>query len=228
MTTLDTGKTFDFPPVESATEDGLVAVGGAASPTQLVLAYGQGIFPWPSEGLPLLWFSPDPRWVIPLNGVHVPRSVEKDVRRSRFEIRVDSAFDEVIHRCAHVPREGQDGTWITRELSRGYRGLHRMGLAHSFEAWRDGALVGGLYGVSLGGAFFGESMFHLVPHASKAAFLALLDFASAKGFDFVDCQTHSEHTARFGAQPFPRTRFIQKLRKSLERPTLYGTWTLES
>jgi leucyl/phenylalanyl-tRNA---protein transferase len=216
-----------FPPPEAATEEGIVAVGGDVSPERLILAYGQGIFPWPVSGLPLLWFSPDPRFVLPPDRAHVSRSLRKRMRRGDLEVRADTAFDRVMTACAQVPRPGQDGTWITHELRAGYGRLHRLGYAHSIEAWRAGELVGGLYGVSLGRAFFGESMFALEPDASKVAFATLLGQLTAWGFTIMDCQVHTEHLARFGAEHWPRRRFLATLREALAVPTRQGPWTLE-
>lgn len=213
-----------FPPPELATEDGLVAVGGDVSPERLVLAYAQGIFPWPVRGMPLLWFSPDPRFVLWPEHVHVPRSLRKRIRRGTYDVRVDTAFGDVIRGCAEAPRPGQDGTWITPELERGYQRLHRLGFAHSIEAWREDELVGGLYGVSLGAAFFGESMFSRAPDASKVAFVSLLGNVMHWGFHFVDCQVYTEHLARFGAVEMPRDSFLRHLRHALEEDTRQGTW----
>lgn len=215
-----------FPPPEAATEEGIVAVGGDVSPERLILAYGQGIFPWPVRGLPLLWFSPDPRFVLPPAEAHLPRSLRKHMRRTDLCIRADSAFDRVMVGCAQVPRPGQDGTWITAELRNGYNRLHRLGYAHSVEAWRGDALVGGLYGVSLGRAFFGESMFAVEPDSSKVAFATLLAHLVIWGFTLVDCQVHTEHLARFGALHWSRTKFLAALREALAAPTRTGPWSL--
>jgi leucyl/phenylalanyl-tRNA--protein transferase len=218
------GNDLVFPPPEAAAPEGIVAVGGDVSPERLVLAYSQGIFPWPVRGYPLLWFSPDPRFVLDLQAVHVARSLRKSIRRRRFEVRFDTAFGEVIARCAEAYRPGQDGTWITPELERGYRKLSELGYAHSIEAFADGALVGGLYGVAFGRAFFGESMFSLEPDASKIAFITLLGHLSTRGYRFVDCQVHTDHLARFGAENWPRARFLAALREALSHPTESGRW----
>lgn len=214
-----------FPPPEMADPDGLLAVGGDASPERLVLAYGQGIFPWPSEDLPLLWFSPDPRFVLPLGQVHIPRSTRKALARRQFTFSFDTRFDEVIEACAAVPRPGQDGTWITSEMMDGYKRLHEAGLAHSVETYADGELVGGLYGVSLGSAFFGESMFARRPEASKAAFATLIHHLHAWDFSLLDCQARTDHLARFGAVDVSRSDFLQSLHEALTRPTRSGTWS---
>ncbi|MBN1656391.1 MAG: leucyl/phenylalanyl-tRNA--protein transferase [Deltaproteobacteria bacterium] len=216
-----------FPPPEGASREGVVAIGGDTSPERLILAYSQGIFPWPHEGMPLLWFSPDPRFILELGRVRVSRSLRKSVRKNPYEIRSDSAFRQVMESCARMPRPNQDGTWITEDLVKGFCSLHRSGLAHSIEAWRDGRLVGGLYGISLGGAFFGESMFAREPDASKIATVTLLGNLYAWEFSFVDCQIYTDHLARFGAIEWPRRRYLDLLRNTLSRPTRQGRWRLE-
>jgi len=218
-----------FPPPSSATPEGIVAVGGDVSAERLVNAYAHGIFPWPVEGYPLLWFSPDPRFVLRPSEVHVGRSLRKTLRKERYRVSADEAFSEVIDGCAHVPRPGQDGTWITAELRNGYVRLHQLGLAHSIEAWEatdEGErLVGGLYGVSLGAGFFGESMFAASPDASKVAFATLCQVLDQWDFHFVDCQVHTPHLERFGATDWPRERFLEALHGALDTPTRRGSWT---
>ncbi|MEM1418427.1 MAG: leucyl/phenylalanyl-tRNA--protein transferase [Myxococcota bacterium] len=217
-----------FPPPEGASPDGIVAVGGDVSPERLVLAYSQGIFPWPVEGYPLLWFCPDPRFVLPMDELHVGRSLRKAIRRAPFELRFDTAFAEVMAACAKVPRPGQSGTWITPELEAGFTALHRMGYAHSVEAYdAEGALVGGLYGVSLGRAFFGESMFALRPDASKIAFATLGAQLRRWGFYFIDAQVHTPHLQRFGARDMDRGEFLTRLEDALAFAPRRGTWELE-
>jgi leucyl/phenylalanyl-tRNA--protein transferase len=217
-----------FPPPELATDEGLLAVGGDMRPERLVLAYSQGIFPWPMHDMPLLWFSPNPRFVLFLKRAHIGRSLRKTMRRDPYVVRADTRFEDVIDACSRVPRPGQDGTWITAELRRGYCALFEQGLAHSIEAYdADGALVGGLYGVSLGQVFFGESMFAAAPDASKVAFSTLLGHAKRWGFAFIDCQVYTDHLARFGARDIPRARFLRALRAALGHPTRAGRWDLE-
>ncbi len=216
-----------FPPPEGASPEGVVAIGGDTSPERLVLAYSQGIFPWPHRDLPLLWFSPDPRFVLCFDRAHVGRSLRKRVRARSYEVRCDTAFERVIDACASVPRPGQDGTWITDDIRRGFCALHRLGLAHSIETWKDGELVGGLYGVGLGRSFCGESMFSRADDASKVATIALLGNLCHWGFHFVDCQVYTDHLARFGAEPWPRTRFLAALRRSVAEPTRRGPWVFE-
>ncbi|HTT69954.1 MAG TPA: leucyl/phenylalanyl-tRNA--protein transferase [Anaeromyxobacteraceae bacterium] len=217
-----------FPEPSEAEEDGLLAVGGDLSPERLLQAYAAGIFPWYSEGSPILWWSPDPRLVLEPARLHVPRSLARTLKRGRYAVRADSAFERVIRRCAEKARPGQDGTWITEEMARAYLRLHRLGYAHSFEAYAGEALVGGLYGVSLGGAFFGESMFADEPDASKVAFVRGLTWLDRLGVDLIDCQVRTEHLVRFGAQEIRRGEFLARLGRALERPTLRGRWDLES
>jgi leucyl/phenylalanyl-tRNA--protein transferase len=215
-----------FPPVSWTSPEGVIAVGGRPDPETLVEAYSRGIFPWPHEGLPLLWFCPDPRFALVPAEAHVPRSLRKGMRRGTYEVRADTAFAEVMRGCA-APRPGQDGTWITAAMRSGYTALHEQGIAHSIEAWRGGELVGGLYGVSLGAVFFGESMFARAPDASKTAFATLLANLVRWDFQLVDCQQDTEHLARFGATDWPRSRFLARLKRALRVPTRRGPWTLE-
>jgi leucyl/phenylalanyl-tRNA---protein transferase len=216
-----------FPPVSRASPEGVVAVGGRPDPETLKEAYSRGIFPWPHERLPLLWFSPDPRFVLPPEGVHVGRSLRKEMRRGGFEVRADTAFREVMRGCAAVPRPDQRGSWITGEMIAGYTALHAEGIAHSIEAWRDGRLAGGLYGLSMGSVFFGESMYAAVPNASKVAFATLLANLIRWRFTLVDCQAYTEHLASFGAVEWPRSRFLAALKRGLRDPSRPGPWTLE-
>ena len=214
-----------FPPAEHA-EDGLLAVGGDLKPERLLLAYSSGIFPWYSKGQPILWHSPDPRLVLRSDELHVPKSLQKVLRKGRFRITLDEAFDEVIDACARVKRRGQFSTWITPEMKRAYVELHRRGFAHSAEAWDGERLAGGLYGVSLGAAFFGESMFTRVPDASKCAFVVLVTQLRAWGVGLVDSQVYTEHVARFGATEWPRDEYLRALREALQKPTRQGRWRL--
>ena len=216
-----------FPSAEGASREGVVAVGGDFKPERLLLAYSQGIFPWPTEGMPLLWFSPDPRFVLRPREVHVGRSLGKVLRRDGFEVRFDTAFEAVIRACGLAPRPGQDGTWIQEDLIEGYLELHRLGYAHSVEAWRDGDLVGGLYGVSLGSCFFGESMFAAAPDASKVAFVTLLAHLERWGIGLVDCQVKTAHLARFGGREVSRRDFLVELRRRVAEPTRRGPWLAE-
>lgn len=215
-----------FPDPELAEPDGLLAVGGDLSPERLVAAYACGIFPWYGKGSPVLWWSPDPRMVLFPAELHLPRSLRRTMRSGRYRIGADAAFERVVRRCASSPRPGQEGTWITQDMARAYLRLHRLGLAHSIEAWEEDELAGGVYGVSLGGCFFGESMYADRPDASKVAFAVLVEWLGARGFDLVDCQVDTEHVRRFGAREIPRREFLERLARSLERPTLRGRWEL--
>jgi leucyl/phenylalanyl-tRNA--protein transferase len=212
-----------FPSPDLA-EDGLLAVGGDLSPDRLLLAYAMGIFPWYDEGQPILWHSPDPRLVLRAGDLHVSRRLERTLRCGTFLVTFDSAFGQVVDACAATARPGQHGTWITGEMRRAYKRLHRLGYAHSAEAWRGNRLAGGLYGVSLGGVFFGESMFAREPDASKAAFVTLVRLLQRWGISLVDCQVATQHHARFGAREWPRERFLAALGEALELPTWRGTW----
>jgi leucyl/phenylalanyl-tRNA--protein transferase len=216
-----------FPPPEGASPEGIVAIGGDFRPERLLLGYAQGIFPWPSEGLPLLWFSPDPRFVLEPHEAHLPRSLKKQLRKMPYSIRFDTAFGDVIRSCAETRRPGQRGTWITDDLVAGYEALHALGYAHSVEAFRGDELVGGLYGVSLGKVFFGESMFAHAPDASKLAFAMLLAQLVRWGVGLVDCQVYTEHLSRFGADDWPRDLFLSTLREALTTDTRRGPWKLE-
>lgn len=187
-------------------------------------AYAAGIFPWFEKGQPILWWSPNPRMVLQPAALHVSRSLAKAIRLGTFDIRFDTAFERVIQRCSEKRRPGQRGTWITPDMKRAYHRLHELGLAHSVEAWHEGELAGGLYGVSLGGAFFGESMYADAPDASKVAFVILVQQLQAWGMDLVDCQVATAHLARFGAVEVPRAEFLERLRQSLTRPTKQGRW----
>ncbi|MCC7074354.1 MAG: leucyl/phenylalanyl-tRNA--protein transferase [Deltaproteobacteria bacterium] len=216
-----------FPHPSTASPEGIVAVGAAPHPEMLKDAYRQGIFPWPHEGFPLLWFSPDPRFVLVPGEAHLHRSLKKELKRTTLEIRADTAFRRVIENCSERKRPGQRGTWITEDMIEGYCALHEEGLAHSIEAWRDGVLVGGLYGVSFGRVFFGESMFQHEADASKIAFATLLANLITWGFELVDCQSHTEHLERFGAVHWPRARFLEELQGLVRAPTREGRWLLE-
>jgi leucyl/phenylalanyl-tRNA--protein transferase len=215
-----------FPDPEDAEPDGLLAVGGDLSPPRLLAAYAAGIFPWFSDGGPILWWSPDPRLVLRPEWLHVPRSLSRTLRRGTYRVRADTAFGEVIRRCASSARPGQRGTWITPEMVEAYERLHHMGVAHSFEAWEGARLAGGLYGVSLGGAFFGESMFAERPDASKVAFVAAVRWLAARGIALVDCQVRTEHLLRFGAREVRRAEFLADLARALQRPSLLGRWEM--
>ncbi len=214
-----------FPDPELAEEEGIIAIGGDLSPERLIAAYSCGIFPWYSEGDPILWFSPTPRMVLYPQNFKRSKTLARLVASGKYELRIDTDFQGVIASCAKVPRPGQDGTWITRDMQEAYIRLHELGLAHSFETYLDGQLVGGLYGVSLGNAFFGESMFHHQRDASKFAFHALVDFAIENHFDFIDAQQPTKHLASLGALEVPRSTFLRELANTQRQPTLQGPWS---
>ena len=213
-----------FPPPHLATEDGLLAVGGDLSPDRLLLAYENGIFPWYNAGDPILWWSPDPRVVLPIDGFHVSRSLRKILRQKRFDITFDRDFARVIEACATIHRPTQRGTWITREMQRAYTTMHELGYAHSVECWQEEKLAGGIYGVSLGTCFFGESMFSAVPNASKVALATLVENLGAWGFTLFDCQVPNRHLGSLGAQEIPRTTFLRLLKQGLHADAPPGAW----
>lgn len=221
------GPQLAFPPPQLSEPDGLLALGGDLSARRLLLAYRHGIFPWFSAGSPILWWSPDPRTVLFPRELHVSRRLQRQLRQERFEVKADSAFDQVISCCAANRRPGREDTWITPEMKKAYIRLHGMGYAHSIEAWRDGRLAGGLYGVSLGSLFFGESMFTLESNASKVALARLAEKAIEWGFRLIDCQMHTEHLSGLGARGIPRDEFLQHLKEGLLSPDRRGKWTQE-
>lgn len=215
-----------FPPPTLADADGLLAVGGDLSTDRLLLAYRLGIFPWYSEGNPILWWSPDPRLILYPQEFHVSRSLRKIIRQRRFHITMDTAFEEVITACAQIPRRHEDGTWILDEMQQAYIALHHWGYAHSVEAWQGGKLAGGLYGVSLGNCFFGESMFSRRSNASKVALHALVEYARSQRFAFIDCQVTTDHLLRLGAREIPRRQFLFELQRAVRTPTHRGSWKI--
>jgi leucyl/phenylalanyl-tRNA--protein transferase len=215
-----------FPPPRLATPEGLLAVGGDLSRERLLLAYRQGIFPWFSDDEPILWWSPDPRLVLYPREFHCSRSLEKVIRRSAFRVTTDQAFETVIRECAAARAAGGEGTWIVPDMIRAYCDLHRMGVAHSVEAWIGTRLAGGLYGVSLGAGFFGESMFTREANASKVALAALAAYLAAEGFGFIDCQVTTGHLQRLGAREIPRDRYLEELKRCLRAPTRVGRWSI--
>lgn len=216
-----------FPDPTLAEEGGLLAVGGDLRPERLVLAYRHGIFPWYSEGRPILWWCPSPRLVLFPSELVVRRSLRKVLRRAPYRITMDERFADVIEACASIPRPGQHGTWITEAMRAAYIELHHLGLAHSVEAWEGDELVGGLYGVSLGTAFFGESMFARRSDASKIAFVHLVRQLQKWDFDLVDCQVVTEHLVSFGAREIDLDEFLERLDRATDRPTRRGKWTLD-
>ncbi|NWG86522.1 MAG: leucyl/phenylalanyl-tRNA--protein transferase [Hydrogenophilaceae bacterium] len=220
--------TAPFPPLDTALAEpnGLLAAGGDLSLERLLDAYGRGIYPWFSPGEPILWWSPDPRMVLFPGEFKIARSLARRLKKPDYEIRVDTAFAEVMHRCAE-PREGQAGTWITPTMQAAYGRLHGAGYAHSVETWLDGRLVGGLYGVALGRAFFGESMFTRVTDGSKLALAHLVLQLRRWGFGLIDCQMVTRHLASLGARPIPRSIFRAELDSLVAEPGRVGKWTFD-
>jgi len=213
-----------FPPTDEAEDDGLLAVGGDLTKERLLAAYSKGIFPWYEAGQPILWWSPDPRLVLIPEELKISRSLRKVLRKQQFEIRFDSAFHQVIKACADVRIQQGDGTWIIPEMQQAYAELYQQGFAHSVESWLDGELAGGLYGISLGQCFFGESMFSTRNDSSKVALVALVEFSKQVGIKMIDCQMTTAHLLSLGAKEIKRKVFLQNLKIHLEEPTLKGSW----
>jgi leucyl/phenylalanyl-tRNA--protein transferase len=213
-----------FPDPNLADDHGLLAVGGDLRPERLVLAYANGIFPWYSDGDPIMWWSPDPRLILYPENFKVSKSLRQTLRNGNFEIKYDTDFGNVIDYCAKIPRNGEEGTWITDEMKKAYIDLHRTGFAHSVETYRDGKLVGGLYGVSLGKAFFGESMFHLERDASKVALYNLIEKIKGWNFRFIDAQIETNHLKSLGAVTISRAEYLNILEEAINWPTKRGKW----
>ena len=213
-----------FPPPDLAGEGGLLAVGGDLSPQRLLAAYKAGIFPWFGEDDPILWWSPDPRMILYPNRFHVSRSLRRVINKGIFKVTMDMDFDTIIENCARVRLDSGEGTWITEKMEKAYKRLFRMGFAHSVETWLNGKIVGGLYGVSLGRCFFGESMYWVEPNASKVALYHLVKFLEINSFAFIDCQVYSKHMQRLGACEIPRRRFVGELKVALQGGTMKGRW----
>lgn len=205
------GSSHEFPPIQLANTDGLLAIGGDLHPDRVMQAYRNGIFPWYSQGQPLLWWSPDPRMVLFPNELQVSRSMQKVLQKGDYTFRFNTAFEAVIRHCATVDRKGQEGTWITPAMISTYLALHHRGLAHSAECWQDDALVGGLYGIRLPAVFCGESMFSLRPNASKFAFIHLVRQIQVEGVNLIDAQVHTPHLESLGARLIPRSEFLRWL-----------------
>jgi leucyl/phenylalanyl-tRNA---protein transferase len=215
---------LEFPDLDEADESGLLAVGGDLSIERLKLAYSKGIFPWYEKGMPILWWSPDPRMVLYPDKMIISHSLKQVIKKQQFTITIDTAFEKVIKNCAKTPRKGERGTWITREMKSAYCDLHKAGYAHSAEAWLDGELVGGLYGVAIGKAYFGESMFHHVTNASKVAFYHLVEKLSSWDFKIIDAQVYTNHLESLGGEMIPRSQYIQILEKALIVEDILGSW----
>jgi leucyl/phenylalanyl-tRNA--protein transferase len=217
-----------FPPPYLAEKEGLLAIGGDLCEKRLLLAYQMGIFPWYSENEPIMWWTPDPRLVLYPGEIVISKSLKKIIRKKVFQITIDTAFERVIRSCAEIRTENNEETWIVEDMVDAYCRLHESGFAHSFEAWKDGELTGGLYGISLGKCFFGESMFSHQSNSSKVAFVSLVDFLRERSFKMIDCQVTTEHLIRSGAREIPRKIFLKELASALKSPTLRGKWTAES
>ncbi len=215
----------EFPPVEGA-EDGIVAIGGDLKAERLIMAYKSGIFPWYSEEEPIIWHSPEQRFVLFLEELHISKSMKRVLNSTRFSVTFDSDFSFVINQCASVNRKGQDGTWIIKEMIDAYVNLHHLGYAHSVEVWHEEKIVGGVYGVSIGKCFFAESMFHTVSNASKIALINLVKFLKKNDFLFLDAQVFTEHVATMGAIEIPKNEFIQLLNNGIQFSDKIGKWHL--
>lgn len=213
-----------FPDPALAEPDGLLAIGGDLSVERLLTAYASGIFPWFGDDSPILWWSPDPRMVLLPSEFKRSKSLRQTLNKGLFEVKFDENFEKVIRACAETKRKAEDGTWITPEMIRAYVTLHEQGYAHSVETYHDGKLAGGLYGISLGKAFFGESMVHLERDASKVALSALVERTREMDFRFIDAQQRTEHLRSLGARPVPRTVFLEMLKEALRYPTIQGKW----
>lgn len=200
-----------FPPVDKASQDGLLAVGGDLSIERLLLAYKSGIFPWYNQGEPIIWYSPDPRMVLFPNKLIISKTMKKILGRGEFDVTFNQNFEEVITHCKNVSRGDQKGTWITNEMQRAYTKLHKLGYAKSVEVWQDKKLVGGLYGIDLGTVFCGESMFSKVANSSKVAFIYLVEKLKKEKYSIIDCQVYTSHLASLGAEEIPRTEFLKYL-----------------
>ena len=214
-----------FPDAREGSDEGLLAYGGDLNPNRLLTAYRKGIFPWFSKNDPVLWWSPNPRLVLYPDEFRRTKSLKRVIRNKGFEIKFDTNFKAVIDYCSTVPREGQDGTWLTDEMKDAYIELHSMGFAHSIESYLDGDLVGGFYGVAIGKAFFGESMFALVPNASKVALSYLSNIFVEKCYDFIDCQVETPHLMSLGARLISRDDFLDQLEVALSKPSDIGSWS---
>lgn len=203
---------LEFPPVEHANSEGLLAVGGDLSPKRLILAYSNGIFPWFNEDSLILWWCPDPRMVLFPEKIRISKTMRRVMQSDIFEIRVNTAFKQVIDQCAAIPRRGQQGTWITSEMKNAYLKLYEMGIAKSYEVWQEGELVGGLYGIDLGHVFCGESMFSRATNASKFALIKLAKELQDKGYQLIDCQLYTPHLESMGAEEIPLDTYLRILK----------------
>lgn len=221
---LDEACTYWFPSLEGASVEGIVCAGGNLSPGILLSAYRQGIFPWYGDGEPILWWSPEPRFTVLPETLHVSESSEKLLRRHPFSLTIDQAFGKVIASCAYIPRRGQDGTWIVPDMIEAYNKLHELGFAHSVEVWDDDTLVGGLYGIGLGSAFFGESMFSAKSGASRVGFLCFAMALFENGFELIDSQVYTDYLGSMGGVELPRNTYLRRLGCALRMADKRGRW----
>ena len=215
---------LEFPSPCFSEKNGLLCFGGDLSIERLLLAYSKGIFPWFSHDEPILWWSPDPRLVLYPKNIRISKSLNKKIKKTAFRITIDTAFEDVIAACATIREKNREATWIVEEMIMAYTKLHKEGFAHSVECWKDNTLAGGLYGISLGGCFFGESMFTYINDASKIALVALTNYLIKFDFDLIDCQVSTDHLINMGAFEIPRINFLSQLEKSLLKPTKSGKW----
>jgi len=213
-----------FPPPDHASPDGLLAIGGNLTEDWLLMAYQHGIFPWFSEGDPIMWWSPDPRFVLKPKNIKVSKSMRPYLNSENYTFKLDADFEQVIEKCSLIPRQGQNGTWITHHMKDAYTALHKIGMAHSAEVWEGSELIGGLYGVSIGRMFFGESMFSEKANASKLALIRLCRWLDENDFGLIDCQIYSRHLEKMGAEYMSRNKFMDELEELIEKPSLRGSW----
>lgn len=218
-------RSIEFPEPDEADESGLLAIGGDLSIERLKNAYSKGIFPWYEDGMPILWWTPDPRMVLYPDKMIISHSLRQSIKKQQFTFTIDTAFEQVISNCSKTPRKGETGTWITREMRQAYIKLHEAGFAHSAETWLNGKLVGGLYGVSSGKAFFGESMFHHETNASKVAFYYLVEKLSKWSFQIIDAQVYTNHLESLGGELIPRSKYMNVLTEALKIDDVSGSWT---
>jgi leucyl/phenylalanyl-tRNA--protein transferase len=221
---LSSASNIIFPEPDKADPDGLVAIGGNLSVNTLIKAYSQGIFPWYGEEMPILWWCPDPRLVLFPEKFKISKSLRQTIKRNKYIVKIDKSFEKVIENCALSKRKGQEGTWITNEMKEAYIQLFKVGYAHSFETYYYNELVGGLYGVSLGRTFYGESMFYKMSDASKVALYYLVERLKKWKFHFIDAQQSTQHMKMLGAEEISRVEFLRILKVSLKEPTITGTW----
>lgn len=215
---------YDFPDPNSADDEGVVCIGADLEPDTLLSAYAHGLFPWINDGDPIIWWSPNPRAVLLFEQFKISKSMKSFIRNHGYKVKLDTDFEAVINACQVVKRNREQGTWITEEVKKAYIRLHLLGYAHSFEVWEDDTLVGGLYGLSLGNAFFGESMFSYKSNTSKLAFYHLVGYCKRNDYEFIDCQVYNDHLGSMGVHKMKRARFLSMLELALKKETIIGKW----